>query len=477
MVNLVFYGEGKEGKTRKLRTQFAKYLPKDWNACLVTTLKETVELVKDERVKFYYMYSDEVFGRKLTAKEIEDVEQWLGFPLRMFKQYDRGIKDNTNKRNDVEILNFIAKVVIFWRNFFEQNQTDVLMGGYPSSVPYTTAEHVAERLGIKVIKYILDFGQKHFIMSNRNYELIEWNRENYDGSEIDETYRNAREEFYSRKKPLQASTIDAFRWNLSIINPKVFFLKAKQLLQTIDYNRAHKHELYLESAYWQTMEYIKSVVRARMIPQLYQPIKKGEKYFFFPYHYVMDAQMLYREPYVDQAQLVENIAHCLPYDTYLYTRPHPGYYGSDLPFSVVKKVLKLPNVKLISTKLLPREIIENSVGIFTINSTTGYEAIFLNKPVITFGHELYSRKGVTLVVRDFHELPGIIFKVMNDPLFGVDIEKRKEFIYKIWKNGIPIEGGKAPTREFYAIWKHTENDFKRLAEAFVKAYENYDRVM
>ncbi|MEW6070844.1 MAG: hypothetical protein AB1485_09525, partial [Candidatus Thermoplasmatota archaeon] len=210
---------------------------------------------------------------------------------------------------------------------------------------------------------------------------------------------------------------------------------------------------------------------------LYQPIRKGEKYFFFPYHYLMDAQMLYREPYIDQCRLIENISHCLPYGTFLYTRAHPGYWGSDLPYNMVKKILSLPNVRFVTTEVLSREVIENAIAIFTINSTTGYEAVLLNKPLITFGHELYSRKGVSIVVRDFNELPNIIFKVMSDPNWGVDIERRKEFIYKIRKNAIPIEGRKTPKVDFYAIYEFTQNDYRRIAEALVKSYENYDRAM
>ena len=477
MVNLVFYGEGKEGRLRELRTGIARYLPDDWNCNLVTTLKDTVEKVKCQKVKFYYPYDDSVFDRNLSATELEDIEKWLRFPLRVIKQYDRYVREIMDKKKDKEILNFIGKFVFFWRKFFEENKIDVLIGGYPSSVPYTTAEVIAQRMGIKVLKYVLDFMQKGFVMCNKNYDVIEWNHENYDESEIDAVYNKVKDEFISRKKPLQSSTIDAFKWNLSTANPKVLFLKAKQLLQIIEYNKKHKHELYLETVSWQTKEYIKSVLRAKIIPMYYQEVKKDDKYFFYPYHYIMDAQMLYREPYIEQYNLAENIAKCIPYNTYLYTRAHPGYFGSDLPYDFVKKVVKIPNIKLIPTNIMPYEIIKNAIIIFTINSTTGYEAILLNKPVITFGHELYSRKGVTITVKDFNELPDIIFKVISEPEYGIELDKRKEFIYKIKKNSIYIEGGKKPTREYYAIWKSTENDYKNMANLLVNSYEHYNKTM
>ncbi|MCG2718664.1 MAG: hypothetical protein L6408_07520 [Nanoarchaeota archaeon] len=471
MVNLTFHSEGREGRDREFWCSIAKYLPKDWNASLVTTLRETVEDIKDDRVTFHYVFDDEVFNRDLTTEEIEDIEHWLGFPLRVIKHYGRYTKEVLNKKKEKEILNFIAKYVIAWRSYFEKHEIDLLVGGMSSEVHCTTAWEVAERMGIKTMRTFFTFIKNSITVTDKNFNLIEWNQENYDRSEIDRIYDSLQKKLVARKERMNQPLDNAINQNLSILNPKIFLLKMKQLRENVRYMEEHKNEVCLDNTYWRTKQYVKGIIRTATVPSLCQPIKKEEKYFFFPFHFLIDAQMLLREAFVDQYDLVENISHCIPYNTYLYTRAHPSYFGSDTLYNRMKKLLEISNIRFIPQNILPQDIIKNAIAVFTINSTTGYEGIILNKPVITFGHEMYSQKGVTLAVRDFHELPNIIFKVMDDPNYGIDIEKRKEFLYKIWKNAIILEGGYKPKIDYYDIWVLTKKDSEKLAEALVKAYE------
>ena len=92
----------------------------------------------------------------------------------------------------------------------------------------------------------------------------------------------------------------------------------------------------------------------------------------------------------------------------------------------------------------------------------------MNKPLITFGHESYAKRGLALVVRDFKELHEIIFNIIQNPNYGIDVNKRKEFIYKIFKNTVPLEGT-------YVLegWRYTEDDYKNIANVYVKAWKNY----
>lgn len=474
MVNAVFYGEGREGEDREYRCGIARYLPKDWNVGLITTLRGTVENIKDKKVTFHYIFGDEVFNRDLTTKEMEDIEQWLDFPLRMLKHYGIYTREILNKKKEKEIINFIAKYIIAWRNYFKKHETDLLISGITSEAHGTTANQVAERMGIKIINtFFAPFIPNAITMNDKNFNLIEWNQENYDTSEIDKNYDTLQKKLMVKKEAMTPSLDNAVSRNLSVMSPKIFIRKLRQFKENVRYMHEHKDEVCLDNTSWRTEQYLKGIVRMKITPSLCQSINKDEKYFFFPFHFLMDAQMLLREPFIDQYDLVENISHCIPYNTYLYTRAHPTYFGSDIPYTRVKKLLKVSNIRFISRNILPQDIIENAIAVFTINSTTGYEGIILNKPVITFGHETYSKKGVTLAVRDFHELPNIIFKVMDDPNYGIDIEKRKEFLYKIGKNAVVTEGWVKHEGGYSSLWALTEIDYKKIAETLVKAYGSY----
>ena len=185
-------------------------------------------------------------------------------------------------------------------------------------------------------------------------------------------------------------------------------------------------------------------------------------------HYLIDAQILYREPFLDQYNLLKQISHCLPYGTKLYVKPHPHWLGSEINYHRAKQLIKIENIQFIPYTVNPYYLMNNAIATLTINSTVGYEAIIMNKPLITFGHESYAKRGLALVVRDFKELHEIIFNIIQNPNYGIDVNKRKEFIYKIFKNTVPLEGT-------YVLegWRYTEDDYKNIANVYVKAWKNY----
>ena len=56
---------------------------------------------------------------------------------------------------------------------------------------------------------------------------------------------------------------------------------------------------------------------------------EGEKFALFPLHYMPEAStLIYGKWYVDQAQLIENIAKTLPVSHQLYVKEHPFGYGN-----------------------------------------------------------------------------------------------------------------------------------------------------
>ena len=80
MVNIVFFGgTGRFGEDCEFKYGIGKYLPDGWDVRIVSRVKEAKKYVEVERkVKFEYIYDDEIFKRKLTSSEIEEAEIWLG---------------------------------------------------------------------------------------------------------------------------------------------------------------------------------------------------------------------------------------------------------------------------------------------------------------------------------------------------------------------------------------------------------------
>ncbi|OGH59410.1 MAG: hypothetical protein A2725_01110 [Candidatus Magasanikbacteria bacterium RIFCSPHIGHO2_01_FULL_33_34] len=117
---------------------------------------------------------------------------------------------------------------------------------------------------------------------------------------------------------------------------------------------------------------------------------KNERYAFYPLHMEPEQAILdYAPYYINQTALIEQIARSLPIDMKLYIKDHPTM-AFKRTRSFYKKLLNIPNVKIINHKTRSFEIIKNSTIIITTTSTVGWEALFLKKPVITFGNVYYN---------------------------------------------------------------------------------------
>jgi len=93
-------------------------------------------------------------------------------------------------------------------------------------------------------------------------------------------------------------------------------------------------------------------------------------------------------PYLNQISLIESISRVLPYGVQLVVREHPSW-RSHFPFKFLLELKKLSNVRLVSPKIPIHEIVENSIGVVTYNSTTGIEALMYGKPVLSFSPNVY----------------------------------------------------------------------------------------
>lgn len=185
-------------------------------------------------------------------------------------------------------------------------------------------------------------------------------------------------------------------------------------------------------------------------------------YYYYPMHLEPEAVVLYWGDgiYKNQVKLIENIAAQLPSGCYLYVKDHPhaGAYRDALDYQRIKAV---PNVRLLNPALSGKLIIKNAIGVFTINGTSGLEALFNNKQVYTLGNSYYNKcKRVNYIanIKDLREViytnfnniyeddetlfefvnsyldsvhEGFIDYFLNYPkVFGIDEEKNIETVYR-----------------------------------------------
>ncbi|MFI3265798.1 MAG: hypothetical protein R3Y15_01435 [Rikenellaceae bacterium] len=160
----------------------------------------------------------------------------------------------------------------------------------------------------------------------------------------------------------------------------------------------------------------------------FSDLPQGEKYYYYPFHLEPEAVVLYLADgiYTNQIKLIENIAASLPADTYLYVKDHPH----ELAYRNVNDYLRLraiPNIRLLNPKLPGMSVIQEAIGVITINGTAGLEGLLLGKQVYTFGKTFYSISNRVTYIHSIRDLRDEIYK--NRDLVYDNDEDLYPFVY------------------------------------------------
>lgn len=103
--------------------------------------------------------------------------------------------------------------------------------------------------------------------------------------------------------------------------------------------------------------------------------------------------------FVDQLLAINMLAACLPNDTELYVKEHPGYWttmmdpdgmGEARSKVYYDDIRSIPKVKLIRHDVSSLELMDRCMALATITGTAGIEALFKGKPVLVFGNQFYT---------------------------------------------------------------------------------------
>jgi hypothetical protein len=122
-------------------------------------------------------------------------------------------------------------------------------------------------------------------------------------------------------------------------------------------------------------------------------LEKNQLFIYFPLHLEPERELLIAAPfYTNQLEVIVSIAKSLPVEYKLYVKDHPkmrefGWRET----SYYKKIINLPNVKLVHHSVSNYELLKNCSMVITIGGTAGLEAAFYGKPTIVFRDTIYSK--------------------------------------------------------------------------------------
>jgi len=238
-----------------------------------------------------------------------------------------------------------------------------------------------------------------------------------DSSRIQNYLKSSREKltvFFQENKKYQIGLSFLIRLFLKSILERYISIRAFKLNKhsdLIDYYISHNLTF---------TQRLKNIITYRKFD--YDEVDEGDLFYYYPLHIEPEAVVLYWADgvYKNQIKLIENIASQLPPQVFLYVKDHPHFHGYREVIDYLR-IKEINNVKLISPNIAGKELISKSIGVITLNGTSGFEALILNKHVITFAKPFYSLCPWVKYVQNIKDLKKVLYDLRSD-IYEDDVE-------------------------------------------------------
>lgn len=244
----------------------------------------------------------------------------------------------------------------------------------------------------------------------------------------------------------------------SVIRPN-FFDPLKQNIQ---------YWLYQHNPYREKLDNVQGY-KSRGV--CFEQLPEGEDYYYYSFHLEPEAVVLYLADgfYTNQVKLIENIAASLPVGAYLYVKDHPHEYAYRQADDYVR-LMNIPNVRLLDQSIPGKQVINNSIGVFTLNATAGFEAFVLGKQVYCMGWNYYCYHPRVHYVHNVRDLRQLIYdnrhiRYTDDVLFYAYIYA---FLQAAHPGFINYFGGLAPR-----YCKDPQENAQLIADQLISYSEKY----
>lgn len=435
--------------------------------------KSVCELMNTANI-FSVIYDSLFLKKQYSLTDLMNLQDWLGISFQYLSSLSRSFYNKEkmqDTRSQMDLNNFLSGLVEFFRDFFARNKIDVFINTIEDTTISVIAYYVAKKMKILNLGFVFGRFPKRGVMFCKDFtDVCGWNEEDVDWDEIEKLYGLST----ITGKDTMLRNINY--WCLSSLVNRILGIRnvinyrryAANIVHNCSYEKLMIPQITLFSA---SKGYLIGLIRSILITNVSRKPNHTDDYFLFPLHYTEDAQITFREPFLDQFELIRFISRALPYGYYIYVKPHPHYFGTDVSYKELKKLSRLKNVKIIDPSTPPIKLIRSSRGVLTINSTTGFEALIMGIPVVTFGHDFYCKDELCYVVRDINDLSETLLDAAN----GVKQPDRNaimKFVKKVYANTIWIKGI-YDELGFYGL---TDVDGKNIASALNRILEKLEGV-
>lgn len=325
---------------------------------------EKIGLEIEKKYKFTFKQSS--FADIIQNVNSHKNQRNIHIPFKYFNNFKQEIENFQN----IETIILEKNIDVIFSDVSPESEMEFgrIIGNYYNKI--VIKDYEGAFLGRSVFLKSKNFGLDEVINCDLNNELTYNESQNF----INDYIKN-------KKLPYSypSKTTDKKQFNIfNLLTNKLF---NKNILKDV-------YRIFMNFYYFCETNFFKKLS--------YDSFDKDLNYFFFGLHLNQESTMVLRsQPFTNQIVLLEMLSRVLPINHYIYVREHP-HWKSTFPLTYLIKVKKLNNIKLISPDISIHEILSNSKGVITYNSTTGIESLFYEKPVLSFASNIYYKNHTSV---------------------------------------------------------------------------------
>jgi hypothetical protein len=358
-----------------------------------------------------------------------DINLWLiAFAERAFYKYN-----NYYKYTENEILSILEQECKFFERMLDEINPDFFIVGHQSPHDNFLLEKLCNARGITILKLVLTgLGNRTEITTNKKIFSTKTEHNAELKNEID--FQEPKDFL---KKFDYTKQIKDYVYDLKKINRKKQFKEIVKFFLLPQFNSHKIYTTYGRTKFKTLRLSIKIAIEKRKIKKFVKHhsiynIEKSTPFVYFPLHSEPEKALLIDSPYyLNQIELINQIAKSLPVGFKLLVKDHPETKIQGRSVSFYKNITNLPNVKLINPFVSRDKILSQSSLVITIAGTTGLEASFFEKPVIVLSDTDYSHLSSVYRLKSLEDLPQIINSSLKST---VSISELKEYANNIYQN-------------------------------------------
>lgn len=306
-----------------------------------------------------------------------------------------------------EILTIIENSILFFNKILEEFKPQkILMQQAGENVSNLLLYKMAKKIGIETLMPINLHvkGKIHIsnnLISKEISDEFEKVRSNFVGS-----VQLYNKEFIEKDSHIETlKTVSSFDSSIPTFSKKINHYM-KRLSKNLEPTYTNVGKTKFNMIKHGISNHFETKKRGQFLDNNASKIIEENNFLYFPLQSEPEATVLVNSPfYSNQVIVIESIAKAIPIDSLLYVKEHPTqkdkFWRS---ISDYQKIIDIPNVRLIHPSVSSLKLLEKSQGVISISGSTGFEALFFQKPVILFGDEHYDKLSMVTKIKKMSNL-------------------------------------------------------------------------